>query len=86
MTEDLKPCPFCGSTDLEEIYFDDEGDRLEEWMMEEANNDGCDYESWEEYLHVNGYVFCIDCTHCHGGITSIYSMDDAHVRWNRRAL
>ena len=79
-----KPCPFCGSTDLKEVYYDDEGDMLEEWMMEEANNDGCDYKSWQEYLDARGYVFCIDCMNCHGCIQTKVSIEDAWAKWNRR--
>ena len=79
-----KPCPFCGSTDVREIYYDDEGDILEEWMMEEANNDGCDYKSWQEYLDANGYVFMVACPNCHGSVSSGDSMNDAWTKWNRR--
>lgn len=79
-----KPCPFCGSTDLKEVYYDDEGDMLEEWMMEEANNDGCDYKSWQEYLDARGYVFCIDCMNCHGCVQTKVSMEDAWAKWNKR--
>ena len=79
-----KPCPFCGSTDLKEVYYDDEGDMLEEWMMEEANNDGCDYKSWQEYLDANGYVFMVACPNCHGSVSSGDSMKDAWEKWNRR--
>lgn len=79
-----KPCPFCGSTDLKEVYYDDEGDMLEEWMMEEANNDGCDYKSWQEYLDANGYGFMVACPNCHGSVSSGDSMNDAWTKWNRR--
>ena len=79
-----KPCPFCGSTDIKEVYYDDEGDMLEEWMMEEANNDGCDYKSWQEYLDARGYVFCIDCMNCHGCVQTKVSIEDAWAKWNRR--
>lgn len=79
-----KPCPFCGSTDLKEVYYDDEGDMLEEWMMEEANNDGCDYKSWQEYLDARGYVFCIDCMNCHGCVQTKVSIEDAWAKWNKR--
>ena len=79
-----KPCPFCGSTDLKEVYYDDEGDMLEEWMMEEANNDGCDYKSWQEYLDANGYGFMVACSNCHGSVSSGDSMNDAWTKWNRR--
>ena len=81
---EVKPCPFCGSTDLKEVYYDDEGDILEEWMMEEANNDGCDYKSWQEYLDANGYVFMVACPNCHGSVSSGDSMNDAWEKWNRR--
>lgn len=81
---EIKPCPFCGSTEIEEIYYDDEGDILEEWMMEEANNDGCDYKSWQEYLDANGYVFLIGCANCHGSVSSKDSIEDAWAKWNRR--
>ena len=81
---EIKPCPFCGSTDIREIYYDDEGDMLEEWMMEEANNDGCDYKSWQEYLDANGYVFMVACPNCHGSVSSGDSMKDAWEKWNRR--
>lgn len=79
-----KPCPFCGSTDLKEVYYDDEGDMLEEWMMEEVNNDGCDYKSWQEYLDARGYVFCIDCMNCHGCVQTKVSIEDAWAKWNKR--
>ena len=85
VVEEHKPCPFCGSTDLKEVYYDDEGDMLEEWMMEEANNDGCDYKSWQEYLDARGYVFCIDCMNCHGCVQTKVSIEDAWAKWNRRA-
>ena len=81
---EVKPCPFCGSTDLKEVYYDDEGDMLEEWMMEEANNDGCDYKSWQEYLDARGYVFCIDCMNCHGCVQTKVSIEDAWAKWNKR--
>ncbi len=81
---EVKPCPFCGSTDIKETYFDDEGDILEEWMMEEANNDGCDYKSWQEYLDANGYAFLVGCEECGGSITSKDNMKDAWEKWNRR--
>ena len=82
--KERKPCPFCGSTDLKEVYYDDEGDMLEEWMMEEANNDGCDYKSWQEYLDARGYVFCIDCMNCHGCVQTKVSIEDAWAKWNKR--
>lgn len=81
---EVKPCPFCGSTDLKEVYYNDEGDILEEWMMEEANNDGCDYKSWQEYLDARGYVFCIDCMNCHGCVQTKVSIEDAWAKWNKR--
>ena len=81
---EVRPCPFCGSTDIEEIYYDDEGDMLEEWMMEEANKDGCDYKSWQEYLDTNGYVFMVACPNCHGSVSSKDSIMDAWAKWNRR--
>lgn len=81
---EVKPCPFCGSTDVREIYYDDEGDILEEWMMEEANKDGCDYKSWQEYLDANGYAFLVGCEECGGSITSKDNMKDAWEKWNRR--
>ena len=84
--QEHKPCPFCGSTELEEIYVDDEGERLEEWMMEEANKDGGDYGSWQEYLDTLGYAFCVNCTDCHGSVISNDSMTDAWARWNRRTV
>lgn len=80
----IRPCPFCGSTNLSEHHFNDEGEELEEWMMEEANNDGCDYKSWQEYLDTNGYVFMIGCTECHGSVTSKDNIEDAWAKWNKR--
>lgn len=34
-----KPCPFCGSIKLRMVYIDDTGEELEQWMMEEANEE-----------------------------------------------
>ena len=31
------PCPFCGSFRQKEVYIDDTGEILEEWMMDEVN-------------------------------------------------
>lgn len=79
-----KPCPFCGSTDLKEVYYDDEGDMLEEWMMEEANKDGDDYGSWDEYIDVNAYLYYVECKDCHGNVFSKEGREDVWDKWNRR--
>ena len=82
---EVKPCPFCGSTDVREIYYDDEGEPLEEWMMEEANKDGGDYGSWDEYIDVNAYLYYVECKDCHGNVFSKDGREDAWDKWDRRA-
>ena len=84
-----KPCPFCGSTDLKEVYYDDEGDMLEEWMMEEANEESESegregYESWQEFVDVNALYYHIHCNIC-GAIMTSQCEKDAWAKWDRRA-
>ena len=83
--KERKPCPFCGSTNLNELYSNDEGDMLEKWMMEEANKDGGDYGSWDEFLDVNAYLYYVECKDCHGNVFSKDSRENAWDKWNRRA-
>ena len=81
----IRPCPFCGSTNLSEHHFNDEGEELEKWMMEEANNDGCDYKSWQEYLDTNTYVCAGMCDDCKASMYSGENIRDAWEKWNRRS-
>ena len=85
VVEEHKPCPFCGSTNLNELYSNDEGEPLEEWMMEEANKDGDDYGSWDEYIDVNAYLYYVECKDCHGNVFSKEGREDVWNKWNRRA-
>lgn len=85
-----KPCPFCGSTGIEERYLDDDCEEIEEWMVEEANSyveeDGGEpYNSIDEYREVNAYYWQIYCPRCDVYMTSVLSMKDAWEKWNRRA-
>ena len=87
--KERKPCPFCGSSNLNEIYSNDEGDMLEKWMMEEANADAradgwTGYESWEEFLDANAYLYYVQCGDCHSNIFSKNGMEDAWNKWNKR--
>ena len=91
MTEDLKPCPFCGSTNIVELSFDDEGNELEEWMMTDANRESESeglpgFRSWEEFVETCAYVHQVQCADCNAGMISKVSMDYAWEKWNRRAL
>lgn len=91
MTEDLKPCPFCGSTNIVELSFDDEGNELEEWMMTDANRESESeglpgFGSWEEFVETCAYVHQVQCADCNAGMISKVSMDYAWEKWNRRAL
>ena len=83
--KERKPCPFCGSTNLKELYSNDEGEPLEEWMMEEANKDGDDYGSWDEYIDVNAYLYYVECKDCHGNVFSKDGRKDVWDKWDRRA-
>lgn len=85
VVEEHKPCPFCGSTNLNEFYSNDEGEPLEEWMMEEANKDGGDYGSWDEFLDVNAYLYYVECKDCHGNVFSKVGREDVWDKWDRRA-
>lgn len=80
-----KPCPFCGSTNLNELYSNDEGEPLEEWMMEKANKYGGDYGSWDEYVDVNAYLYYVECKDCHGNVFSKDGREDVWDKWDRRA-
>ena len=86
---EIKPCPFCGSTEIKERYLDDDCEEIEEWMVEEANSyvkeDGGDpYNSIDEYREVNAYYWQIYCPRCDVYMTSGLSMKDAWAKWNRR--
>ena len=84
-----RPCPFCGSTDIREIYFDDEGNELEEWMMTDANRE-CEsegrpgFESWEEFVEASAYHFIVACGGCNAQVISEMNIKDAWTKWNRR--
>ena len=82
--KERKPCPFCGSSNLNEIYSNDEGEPLEEWMMEEANKDGDDYGSWDEYVDVNAYLYYVECKDCHGNVFSKDGRKSVWDKWDRR--
>lgn len=88
--QEHKPCPFCGSTNLSEHYVDEEGEDLEEWMMEEANadarSDGCAvYESWEEFLEMNTHIYMVMCDDCLASMYADGNIKNTWEKWNRRA-
>lgn len=87
--QERKPCPFCGSTNLSEHYVDEEGEDLEEWMMEEANadarSDGCAvYESWEEFLEMNTHIYMVMCDDCLASMYADGNIKNTWEKWNRR--
>ena len=87
--QEHKPCPFCGSTNLSEHYVDDEGEDLEEWMMEEANADArsdgwAGYESWEEFLDANTHIYMVMCDDCLASMYADGNIKNTWEKWNRR--
>lgn len=86
-----KPCPFCGSTSLSEVYVDDTGEELEQWMMDEANRESeseglAGFASWEEFVSINARYFHVRCDDCSATVGSMKDMADTWAKWNRRAL
>ena len=82
-------CPFCGSFRQREVYFDDTGEILEEWMMDEVNKGrekDDQYTTLQEFCDSVAEYFSVECTICGGQIHSTISMKDAWAKWNRRAL
>ena len=84
-----KPCPFCGSAKIVELSFDDEGNELNEWMMADANRESESeglpgFESWDEFVKVNAYIYQIQCADCNAGVISKKSIGDALDKWNKR--
>ena len=89
--QEHKPCPFCGSTSLSEIYVDDTGQELEQWMMDEANRESeseglAGFASWEEFVSINARYFHVRCDDCSATVGSMKDMADTWAKWNRRSL
>lgn len=85
-----RPCPFCGSTKIVELSFDDEGNELDEWMMTDANRESESegfpgFESWDEFVEANAYIHQVQCADCNAGMISKKSMKDAWDKWNWRS-
>lgn len=83
------PCPFCGSTSLSEIYVDDTGEELEQWMMDEANKESeseglAGFVSWEEFVSINARYFHVRCDGCFAMVGSMKDMADTWAKWNRK--
>ena len=86
---EVKPCPFCGSTRIRERYLDDDCEEIEEWMVEEANSyvneyGGELYNSIDEYREVNASYWQVYCPRCDVYVTSAKSIEDAWDKWNKR--
>lgn len=87
--QEHKPCPFCGSTSLSEVYVDDTGEELEQWMMDEANRESeseglMGFDSWDEFVHINTEHYIIRCDDCSAMVGSMKDMADTWAKWNRR--
>ena len=85
-----KPCPFCGSKNVEEAYADDTGEKLEPWMMDQANKESeseglSEFASWDEFVNFSASYFHVQCGDCLAGVVSMVDMEDARNKWNRRA-
>ena len=81
------PCPFCGSFRQKEVYIDDTGEILEEWMMDEVNkgmDENDQYTTLQEFYDSVAEDFSVECTICGGQIHSTISIKDAWAKWNRR--
>lgn len=81
------PCPFCGSFRQKEVYIDDTGEILEEWMMDEVNkgmDENDQYMTLQEFYDAAACHFLIQCTICGCNIESPISIKDAWAKWNMR--
>ena len=86
---ELKPCPFCGSTRIRERYLDDACEEIDERMVEKVNSyadkEGFEpYKSIDEYREVNAYWWQVYCPRCEAYVTSDKSIEDARDKWNKR--
>lgn len=82
MSEELKPCPFCGSKDLKHYFTSATGGNKRGVIV--CKNCGCRLEYYSDYVHSIADAYCGDWK-----AADEYAKEDARIeianKWNRRA-